>query len=61
MTSWRVMSVKLNIAKKIAGLEITALNRGKMWHISKLIALIFKGALHHSQRCLRKQRGREEV
>ena len=30
MKIWRVMSVKLNIGKKIAGLEIITLNREKM-------------------------------
>ena len=30
MKIWRVMSVKLNIGKKIEGLEIITLNREKM-------------------------------
>ena len=41
--SWCVISVKLNIGKKITGLEIMTSNRKKILHVSKLIELLFKG------------------
>ena len=38
-----MIGVKLNIAKKIAGLKIMILNREKMWHVSDLIELMPNG------------------
>ena len=58
---WRLISVKLNIGKKITGLEIMTLNREKIQRISKLVELIFKGELHCLQECFRKQTVREDV
>ena len=55
------MSVKLNIAKKIPGLEIMTLNREKMWHVSKRTEPMFKGELHCLQGCFKKKTGREDV
>ena len=43
---WPVISVKLNIGKKIAELEIMALHQEKISHVSRLIELIFKEELH---------------
>ena len=43
---WREISIKLNIGKNLAGLEIMTLNREKIWYVSKLIELIFMGELH---------------
>ena len=43
---WRVICVKLNIRKKITGLEIMTLNDKKIQHVSKLTELMFKGELH---------------
>ena len=42
---WRVISVKLSIAKKITGLEIMTLSRKRIQHVSKLIELMFKRGL----------------
>ena len=44
--SWPVISIKLNIGKKIEELEIMALNQEKISHVSRLIELIFKEELH---------------
>ena len=55
-----MISVKLNIGKKITGLEIMTLNRKKIY-VSKLIELIFKGELHLLQGFFRKRAGREHV
>ena len=44
--SWPVIGVKLNIGKKITGLEIIALHCEKIYHVSKLIELMFNGELH---------------
>ena len=46
MILWPVISIKLNIDKKIAGIEITALNHEKVQHVFKLIELMFKEELH---------------
>ena len=59
--TWCVISMKLSIVKKITGLEIMTLNRKKIWHVSRLIELMFKGELHSLQGCFRKQTGREDV
>ena len=56
-----MISMKLSIVKKITGLEIMTLNRKKIWHVSRLIELMFKGELHSLQGCFRKQTGREDV
>ena len=56
-----MIGVKLNIAKKIAGLKIMILNREKMWHVSDLIELMPRGGLHCLLRCLRKQTSSEDV
>ena len=58
---WRVISVKLNIGRKITSLEIMALNQENLQHVSRLIELIFKGELHCLQGSFRKQTGREDV
>ena len=60
MILWRVMGVKLNIAKKIAGLEIT-LNFKNMQHVFNRIELMSKGELDYLQRCFRKETGRKDV
>ena len=36
-------------------------NHEQVYHVSKLIELMFKGELHCLQRCFRKQTGREDV
>ena len=41
--TWCVISMKLSIGKKITGLEIMTLNRKKIWHVFRLIELMFKG------------------
>ena len=41
-----VISMELNIIKKIAGLEIMTWNGQKMEHVSELIELMSKGELH---------------
>ena len=56
---WRVINVKLNIGKKITGLEIMTLNCKKIQHTSKLIELTFKRKSHCLQEYLRKQRAFE--
>ena len=61
MILWCVMSMKLNVAKEIAGLEIMTLKHEKIYHVSKLIELMSKGELHSLQGCFRKQTGREDV
>ena len=38
--------MKLNIGKKIAGLEIVTLNREKMQHVFKRTELMSEGELH---------------
>ena len=58
---WHVISVKLNVGTKITWLERMTLNRKKIQHVSKLIELMFKGELHYSHGCLKKQAGREDV
>ena len=47
---WHVISVKLNIGKKITGLEIMTLNSETILHVSKLKELMFKGELQCLQR-----------
>ena len=61
MILWHVMSMELNIGKKIAGLEIMTLNCKKTKHVSKVIELMTKGELHHLQGCFRKHTGRVGV
>ena len=61
MMFWHVMSMKLNIAKKIAGLEIMTLNCENMYYVSNLLELMSKGKLHCLQGCFRKQTGREDI
>ena len=56
-----VISMKLNIGKKMTELEIMTLNHKKIQHVSKLIVLVFKGKVHCLQECFRKQAGREDV
>ena len=60
-----MIGVKLNIAKKTAGLKIMILNLEKMWHVSDLTELMPNGggggALHCLLRCLRKQTSSEDV
>ena len=41
--TWCVISMKLSVGKKITGLEIMTLNRKKIWHVFRLIELMFKG------------------
>ena len=41
--TWCVISMKLSIGKKITGLEIMTLNCKKIWHVFRLIELMFKG------------------
>ena len=52
---WGVISVMLNIGKKIKGLEIMTLNQEKV-SVFKLIELMFKGESHYLQEYFRKQR-----
>ena len=52
--SWYVISVKLNIGKKITGIKILTLNQEKIWHVSKLIEVMFKGNLYCLQGCFKK-------
>ena len=47
MILWHVISVKLNIGKKITKLEILALKCEKFQYVSKLIDLMFKEELHY--------------
>ena len=54
---WHVISMKLDIDKKITELEIMTFNHKKIYHVSRLIALMFKGELHCLQGCFRKQTG----
>ena len=54
MMFWHVMSMKLNIAKKIAGLEIMTLNCENMYYVSNLLELMSKGKLHCLKGCFRK-------
>ena len=54
MILWCVMSMKLNVGEKIAGLEIITLNYEKMQHVPKDIDLMSKGELHCLQGCFRK-------
>ena len=56
-----VISLRLNVAKKIAALEIMILNCEKMQHVLKLKELMSKGKLHCFQECFSKQTGRENV
>ena len=42
---WHVISVKLNFGKKIIVLETMTWNRKKIYYVSKLIELMFKGEL----------------
>ena len=59
---WCVMSVKLNIGKKKAELEIMTLNCEKKCSMSSnLIELLSKKELHCLQECFRKPTGREDV
>ena len=51
----RVIKVKLNIGKKITGLQIITLNREKIQHVSRFIELIFTGELHYLHGCFGKQ------
>ena len=53
---WHVIDTKLNIGKKITGLEIMTLNREKKKNVSKLIELMFKGELLFLQGCVLKSR-----
>ena len=50
-----VISIKLNIGKKITRLGVMTLNSEKIQHVSKLIELMFKGELHCLQGCFIKQ------
>ena len=61
MILWRVMSVKLNIAKKITGLEIMTLICEKMYHIPKRTELMSQVEIHCLQGCFRQQTGREDI
>ena len=61
MILWLVMSVKLNIGKKIAELEIITLNRENVYRVFKLAELMSKEKLHCLQGCFRKQICREDV
>ena len=54
-------SMKLSIGKKITRLEIVTLNSEKIWHVSRLVELMFKRELHCLQGCFRKQTGREDI
>ena len=58
---WYVISMELNIGKKIRGLETMTLNCKKIKHVSKLIEFMFKGELHCLQGCFRKQTGRQDI
>ena len=58
---WSVISTKLDIGKKITGLEIMTLNRKKIQHVSKLMELMFKWEFHCFQGCYRKQTCRKGV
>ena len=58
---WCAISVKLNIGKKMTGLEIMAPNHEKIYHVSKLIELTFKWRFHCLQRCFRNHTGREDA
>ena len=54
---WHVIEVKLNIGKKIAGLEIYNDTKSrKIQHVSKLVELTFKGESHCLQKYFRKER-----
>ena len=61
MILWLVISVKFNIGKKITGLEIMTFNQEKIYPVSKLIELMFKGKLHYLHECFRKQTGRAGI
>ena len=58
---WCVISTKLDIGKKITGLEIMTLNRKKIQHVSKLTELMFKWEFYCFQGCYRKQTCRKCV
>ena len=59
---WRVVSVKLNIGKKITRLEIMKLNRKKISMFPNLqIELMFKGGVTLFTGCFGKQTGRENI
>ena len=58
---WSVISMKLNIDKKIKGLEIMIFHHEKIYYVTKLIELMFGGELHCLRGCFRKQTGREDV
>ena len=47
---WHAISMKLNIGKTITGLEIRTLNCKKIYYVTKLLEVMFKGELH----CLHK-------
>ena len=51
---WQVISMKLNIHKKITGLEIMTFYHENTYSVSKLIKLMFKGKLDCLQECFRK-------
>ena len=57
----QVISMKLNICKKITGLEIMSFYHENTYSASKLIKLMFKEKLDCLQECFRKQIGREGV
>ena len=56
-----MISVKLNIGKKITGLQKVTFNHQKMYDVSKFKELMFKAELHCLQECFRKQTDKEDV
>ena len=50
---WHVISMKLNIGKKITRLEIMTLDHKKNQHASKLVELMLKGDVLESRQVVR--------